>query len=189
MTDRPILTTAGVLAVGWGLAVVFAPELASLLRTDYLFVKLVGVLALVQALRVVQGRRYADVEQRETPDPETSMTFATPGTEFDRRVEKAHSGSRKSRFEARKRIRSDLETAVLETIAQQEGCSTDEARAKVETGEWTDDADAAHFVGGPNPPRRSWREWLRRSLGGRTSFQSRASRTADAVARYVEDDR
>ncbi|WP_227375867.1 DUF7269 family protein [Haladaptatus halobius] len=189
MNDRPLLTTVGILAVGWGLAVVFAPELAAVVSTGEIFVNLVGILALVQGLRVVQSRRRRDVEGAVTGDPETNVTHPTPGREFDERLRTVHSGSRSQRFQSRKRLREHLERSLLEAIVQREGCSEDDAKARMETGDWTDDPYAAAFLGGPSAPRRSWREWLRRSLGGETTFQRRARRTADAVTDYVEDDR
>ncbi|WP_049971294.1 DUF7269 family protein [Haladaptatus cibarius] len=189
MKDRPLITVVGILAIGGGLAVVFAPELAGFLSTGAIFVKLVGVLTLVQGLRVVQGRRNNDLLQAETDDPETNVTLPTPGTEFDERLLQVHSGPRKERFRARKKLRATLETSLVEAIVQREGCSKDEARTQLETGEWTDDAEAAAFLGGPSAPRRSWREWFRQSFGGQTRFQRRARRTADAVTEYVEETR
>ncbi|WP_227355249.1 DUF7269 family protein [Haladaptatus salinisoli] len=189
MKDRPILTAAGILAVGWGLAVAFAPELAAVVPTGDVFLNLVGVLALVQGLRVVQSRRRRDVEGAATGDPETNVTHPTPGQEFDERLRTVHSGSRSQRFRSQKRLRQHLERSLLEAIVQREGCSEDDAKARVETGDWTDDPYAAAFLGGPSAPRRSWGEWLRQSFGGETTFQRRARRTADAVTGYVEDDR
>ena len=189
MRDRLLLTTVGILAIGWGLAVVFAPGLAAVVSTGGVFVNLVGILALVQGIRVVQSRRRRDIEGAETGDPETNMTLPTPGREFDEGLRTVHSGSRSQRFQSRKRLRTHLERSLLEAIVQREGCSEDDAQAQIETGDWTDDPYAAAFLGGPSAPRRSWREWLRHSLGGETTFQRRARRTADAVTSYMEDDR
>ncbi len=189
MKDRPLLTVVGILAVAWGLAVVFAPGLASVFSTGAIFVKLVGVLTLVQGLRVVQSRRRRDLKQAETGDPETNVTLPTPGADFDENLRTIHAMSRQKQFRARKRLRRSLERSLVEAIAQRENCSEDDARAQLETGSWTDDAEAASFLGGPSAPRRSWREWLRQSFGGETRFQKRARRTANAVVAYVEDDR
>ncbi|WP_435152677.1 DUF7269 family protein [Haladaptatus sp. DFWS20] len=189
MKDRPLVTVVGILAVGWGLAIVFAPELATVFSTGAIFVKLIGVLTLVQGLRVVQSRRQRDLLQAETGDPETNVTLPTPGAEFDERLRIVHTGRRKDRFRARKQLRGTLESSLIEAIVQRDGCSKDEARTRLETGSWTDDAEAAAFLGGPSAPRRSWREWFRRSLGGQTTFQLRARRAANAVADYVEDNR
>ncbi|WP_327051544.1 DUF7269 family protein [Halomicrococcus gelatinilyticus] len=188
-TDRPLLTLLGLLAVAGGLATLFAPELAGLVDTNYTFVKLVGLLAAVQGLRVVQERRRSDVDQAETDDPETAVPAPTPGEGFDERLRSVRVGSREERFRSRKQLQNELESAVADAIVQQEGCSPEEAEARLETGEWTDDPYAAAFVGGPNPPRRSWSAWLRQSLGGETRFERRARRTADAVVRYVEGER
>ncbi|WP_458206632.1 DUF7269 family protein [Haladaptatus sp. NG-SE-30] len=189
MKNRPILTVVGILAVGWGLAVVFAPELAAMVTTGAIFVKLLGVLAFVQGLRVVQGRRRRDIVGAETGDPETNLTLPTPGDDFDERLRVVHSGTRTARFQSRKTLRELLERSVVEAIVEREGCSEDDARARLETGDWTDDPYAAAFLGGPTAPRRSWREWIRHSLSGETRFQRRVRRTAGAVVRYVEDDR
>ncbi|WP_433633867.1 DUF7269 family protein [Halomicrococcus sp. NG-SE-24] len=189
MSDRPLLTAAGVLAAAWGIAALFAPQLAAVVSTDYLFVRLVGVLALLQGVRVVQERRRGSIDQAETGDPETTVSVPTPGGEFDESLRRVHDGARKSRFKSRKRIRKRLESAVVDAIVQREGCSSDEAREVVKSGEWTDDPYAASFVGGPDPPRRPLRKLFRRSVDGETKYQRRARRTADAVARYVEEGR
>ncbi|WP_266075884.1 DUF7269 family protein [Haladaptatus caseinilyticus] len=189
MKDRPLVTIVGVFAIGWGLAVAFAPELASVFSTGAIFVKLVGVLTLVQGLRVVQSRRKRDLVQAETGDPETNVTLPTPGAEFDDRLSQVHHGTRTKRFRTRKQLRRSLEASLVESITQREGCSEEQARTRLEAGDWTNDREAAAFLGGPSAPRRSWREWFRKSLGGQTEFQRRARRTADAVADYVEGDR
>jgi hypothetical protein len=189
MNARSAITAVGILAVGWGLAVVFAPDLATLFPLRELFVKFVGLLAFVQGLRVVQARRHTDVEGADTGDPETNVTLPIPGGDFDDRLRTVHSGPRKRRFRSRKEIRGRLEDALADAIVRRDGCSADEARARIETGDWTDDPEAAAFLGGPSAPRRSWRQWLRQSFGGETRFQHRARKTADAVAHYVEEDR
>ncbi|WP_423745613.1 hypothetical protein V5735_06520 (plasmid) [Haladaptatus sp. SPP-AMP-3] len=189
MNVRSVVTAVGVLAVGWGLAVVFAPGLATLFPLPDLFVKFVGLLAFVQGLRVVQSRRHTDIDGTDTGDPETNVTLPIPGQEFDERLRSVHSGPRKRRFRSRKELRERLESALVEAIVQREGCSDDGARTRIETGEWTDDPEAAAFVAGQPAPRRSWREWLRQSFGSETAFQHRARRSARAVARYVEEGR
>ena len=189
MSDRPLLTVAGVLAAAWGIAALFAPELAAVVDADYLFVRLVGALALLQGVRVVQERRHGAIDQAETGDPETTGSVPTPGREFDESLRRIHDGARKSRFKSRKRVRKQLESAVVDAIVQRESCSTEEATDVVKRGEWTDDPYAASFVGGPDPPRRPLRTLLRRSVGGETKYQRRARRTADAVARYIEEGR
>lgn len=188
MNTRSVITAIGILAVGWGLAVVFAPGLAGTFSLTDIFVKFVGLLAVVQGVRVIQVRRNVDVAGAETGDPETNLVLPIPGHEFDERLREVHAGSRKRRFRSRKAIRERLERSLVEAIVQREGCSDDGARTRIEMGSWTDDTDAAAFMAGRPAPRRSWREWLRQSLGGKTRFQHRAQNTAEAVARYMEVD-
>ncbi|MCO8247039.1 MULTISPECIES: hypothetical protein [unclassified Haladaptatus] len=187
MKRRTVVTVVGLLAVGWGLAVAVAPGLATMFPLQEVFVKVVGVLAFVQGLRVIQQRRRTDVEGADTGDPETNVTLPTPGQEFDELLRTVHSGHRKRLIRSRKELRQRLERSLVAAITRRDGCSVDEARTQIETGRWTDDPEAAAFLGGPSAPRRSWREWLRRSLGSETAFQHRARKTADAVARYVEE--
>lgn len=189
MNARSAITAVGILAVGSGLALVFAPDLATLFPLRELFVKFVGLLAFVQGLRVVQARRHTDVEGAETGDPETNVTLPIPGQDFDDRLRTVHTGPRKRRFRSRKAVRERLEAALVEAIVQREGCSDDGARTRIETGEWTDDPEAAAFVAGRPAPRRSWRQWLRQSFGSETAFQYRARKTADAVTHYIEEGR
>lgn len=189
MKLRTVVTAIGILAVGVGLAAIFVPGVAAAFTLKELFVKFVGFIAFVQGLRVVQGRRNANIEGAETGDPETNVTLPTPGHEFDDQLRTVHSGHRKRQFRSRRELRNRLEDSLVEAIVRREGCSDDEAQARIETGGWTDDPEAAAFLGGPSAPRRSWREWFRQSLGGETRFQHRARKTANAVARYVEEGR
>lgn len=189
MKLRTIVTVIGLFAVGWGLAVVVAPGLASMFPVQEVFVKFVGLLAIIQGLRVIQRRRGTDVEGADTGDPETNVTLPTPGQEFDELLRSVHSGHRKRLIRSRKEIRERLESSLTDAIVRRHGCSADEARTRIETGRWTDDTEVAAFLGGPSAPRRSWREWLRQSFGSETAFQRRARRTADAVAQYVEESR
>ncbi len=187
MKLRTVVTAVGLLAVGWGIAVLAAPGLATIFPLQEIFVKFVGLLAFVQGLRVVQRRRHTDIEGAETGDPETNVTLATPGHEFDELLRTVHVGHRKRLIRSRKELRERLESSLTAAIVRRHGCSDDEARTQIETGAWTGDPEVAAFLGGPSAPRQSWREWLRQSFGSETAFQRRARKTADAVAQYVEE--
>ncbi len=187
MKLRTVVTVVGLLAVGWGLAVAVAPGLATLFPLQEIFVKFVALLAFVQGLRVIQRRRKTETKAAETGDPETNVTLPTPGEEFDELIRTVHTGHRRRLIRSRKQLRERLESSLTAAIVRRNGCSDDEARTVIETGQWTDDPEAAAFLGGPSAPRRSWREWLRQSFGSETTFQHRVRKTADAVVQYVEE--
>jgi hypothetical protein len=144
--------------------------------------RLVGVLALLQGLRVARARRHSDIEQAALPDPEAIRRMDTPGEDFDDQLLALGSGRGRGTVRKRETVRSRLEDAALTAIAARENCSRERARERLEDGTWTDDPYAAAFFSDRVEHSPSWREWLRRSLRAETPFQRRARRAAAAIA-------
>jgi len=183
---RRLLLVVGVLGAGGGVVLVVRPDLAGFGETSLLAV--LGVLALVQVVRVAMGRKSHAPSLVETPDPETEQELSVPGEDLDealaairrtpprratRRVEKRRSRRRES-------IRDRIEAAAVQTIVRQHGVSAERARRVLETGAWTDDPDAAAFFTGEIEVGRA--ERLRRALSRTPPFRRRAERAAAAVA-------
>ncbi|WP_276280845.1 DUF308 domain-containing protein [Halorussus caseinilyticus] len=186
MTDRgdhPILTAVGVVAVALGLLMAVQPRLASAVGTGYAAVTVVGLLALVQGIRVARSRQATDLQATTTPDVETVETVPTPGDEFDRTVAELRSGPRRVLIRERADLRETLEAAALTAVADRENCSRQQARERIDAGTWTDDVHAASFLGGTDAPSPPVFDRLRLAVSTESPFQYRIRRTADAVAR------
>jgi len=179
---RSALAAAGVVAVLVGVAFVLDPGLAAVVEGTDWQVTLLGLLALVQGVRLVAARRHADLDAAETGDPEITASMPVPGASFDDLL--ADSNGRNSTARRnREQIRSRLRETAIEVVAWTEGCSRETAADRLEAGTWTDDPLAAAFLGDVAVTELSWLDSVRYTLSAEPRFQRRARRTADAIAR------
>lgn len=185
MTDdeHPVLVAGGLVAAGVGLLLVFRPGLAAAIATGYAAVTLLGLLALVQFLRVARARRRSEIHLAGTDDVETVEPMPTPGDDFDRQVEELHSGPRVADVRRTNDLRETLATYAIDAIVEREHCSRDRAVEHLEAGTWTDDVHAATFLGGEEAPTPELRDRLRVAASRQSTAQFRLRRTADAIAR------
>jgi len=190
---RRLLAVVGVVSAVGGVVLVVRPDLATFGQRSLLAV--LGVLALVQATRVALDRRGATLDAVETPDPETEQDLPAPGDDLDTTLaavrRRAPTLSRQAELQRRQRretVRERIETAAVETIVRQHGCTRERARRALETGEWTDDPDAAAFFTGEleGVGRRGR---LRRALGSEPPYSRRARHAAGAVAELADAER
>ena len=179
MSARRVLVIAGVVAFALGLVAIVSPGLAAL-ALDRVFVSVVGVVALLQALRVVQARRRRDLTRSRTPDPEALLTAPLPGGDLDEALGQFTESRRLSY--RRTRAERGLRAAAIAVLTEYGNDSEHDAEARLERGTWTDDPYAAAFLGGP-PPEPSIRARLRAAIGGRggSRFERNARRTANAI--------
>ena len=183
MSDHPVLTAVGVVAVALGVLMLIQPSLAAAVSANYAAVILIGVLALVQCVRVVQTRRRSEIRSAETPDVETVETMPTPGREFDERVAQLRSGPRRMTIRERANLRETLEETAVAAVADRENCSRERARERIDAGTWTDDVHAAAYLGGADAPKPPFLSKLRFVASTNSTYQIRMRRTADAIAR------
>lgn len=183
--DHPILTAVGVVAVAIGVLAILQPGLAAAIGTSYGAVTIIGLLALVQGIRIARARQASELRGAETPDVETVETMPTPGDEFDREVVELRSGPRRSIIRKRVDFMEELEKAAVTAVADRENCSRDRARERVEAGTWTDDVHAAAFLGGAEAPNPPLLDRVLVAARSESPFQFRIRRTADAIARVA----
>lgn len=177
MKIRP-LALAGAVVVAVGFAMLVAPGLAAALGLDFQFVTILGVLALVQGLRFVQGRRRVDLREALTGDPERRFEAPTPGDRIDRTLAKSRGWSRYDRT-AKGRLRNRVHEAAVSAVVAHQGVTPEAARDRIAAGEWTDDPVAAWFLGqevGLDPATRA-----RLLVGRRPGFDAGFDRTVRAV--------
>lgn len=141
---RQLTVALGVLAVLVGLASVATGGSLGF-GLDYLFVTLVGLVALVQGLRYAAARRSATLPFTATGDPELRREVPVPGGEFDDRLAGSEGWSFRS-VRVRESVRERLTEATVAALVDYRGLSRAEAERRVASGEWTDDAVAAGLL-------------------------------------------
>lgn len=174
---RGASVAAGIAAVVLGIGSVVTGRTFGF-RLDYLFVTLIGVLALLQGIRYV-ARRRREIRFTETGDPELRYEVPTPGDDFDRDL--ATSRSLSSRTVKRRRaIRERLREAAIEALAVRENRDRTAAERLVAQGEWTDDPYAAALLaeGSVSLPPTAW---LRNLFRRKSQFAHDVSRAVDAI--------
>lgn len=173
-----LLLALGLAALGLGLASIVAPDAVGL-DLNTAVVTLVGLLAVVEALRSIQSRRRADLDEATTPDPELPAAARAPGEQLESALE-PFLGDRRNYYRA-SRTREGLRAAATAVLREYEGLSGTEAEERIEDGSWTDDPYAAAFLGedAQGPSRQSrLRDLVRRE----SSRDRRIRRTVDAIA-------
>ena len=209
---RAAVGVAGLAAVGFAAVLVVAPErvdgvlpvgaLAEALPLSEARLR-AAVFGLVGALcglwvawtagpdrtRTLTETRFAEPDAtfgalREDP-PEHATAVRTVGATFDRRLERTANAATDGRGEDE--VRSEVRSLAVDVVAEVEGCATDEARERVDTGAWTDDEVAAAYVADREaslPLRRRLLAWLR---PWRTTV-NRVERSISAVEARMETD-
>lgn len=171
-----VATALGAAAAVVGLAIAGGAAVPGL-SFGYLFVTLVGALALLQGARYADDRRHTPVRTAETGDPEVRQRLPTPGDEFDADAFPDTGGVR---YNTRRRLRERLRDAAVETLVVRGECPPDAAKERVAAGTWTDDPVAADFLGDDASRlalRRRVGLWVRRE----SAFAYRVCRAVDAV--------
>lgn len=168
-----------------GLAIILQPQLATVLGSSATQVTIVGLLALVQGLRVASARRGSRIDGAKTADPEIVESMMTPGRAFDEQLSAVHRAGF-SRRRDRQQIRSRLTDLAVEAVVRNENCSRDVASERVESGEWTNDPYAAAFLSGSSTADVPWYEHVRNAIHREPRFQRQVRHTVDALARYAE---
>lgn len=193
MNAGRLLLVLGLAALGLGLASIVAPGAVGL-DLGTAVVTLVGLLALVEALRSVQSRRRADLDEATTPDPELPAATGIPGEDLESTLE-TFLDDRRNYYRGT-RAREGLRAAATAVLREYEGLPEPEAEERIEEGTWTDDSYAAAFLGGEDVAGPSRQARLRDLVRRESSRDRRIRRTVGAIAALAgisggdsEDDR
>lgn len=182
---RSVLASLGVALAALGLLFVVVPDLARLLPLSRLGVLLLGLFALVQAVRSLRTRWTTPIEGAELPEPETRHETEWPGDDFDERVAAlARRSGRRWYGPSYERLHQRLQAAAVEATAHRWRLTDDRARARVAAGDWTDDPAAAWFLGGAEVSPPPWRVRARALMGAGVGYY--ANRAADAIVALWE---
>lgn len=192
---RNLLILLGVAISGIGIAIaatstpVAADGLSAVveqLGNDYLLVAVVGGLAFVLTVLFVVVRVLTGINQITPPEPEGIPTARHPGVEFDEFVDSPVGLRSLLHADQRKQVRDRLREMAIQTVMRRTNCSRDAARRQVEEGRWTDDVDAAAYLGGPGAPDVPWSSRIKAALFGRSWHQWAARRAALDIVRGTE---
>ena len=179
----------GVLGVCLGLAMIFLPQFAALLTTRRLLIPVVGLLALIQAIRIVQDRRSVRITQAAMPALGAFASSPSPGATFENPLISTERGNSIERGRAKRKFREQLSEAALTVLTHRTHVSRDEARQQIETGAWTADPYAAAFLSTDQQTSMDWLMRLRLRLRSESSFEWKAQRTMDAIVRIGDSAR
>lgn len=146
---------------------------------DYVLVGVLSGLALLATIPVLVSGRESELEQSETPDPEVPVQVPPAGREFDEAIRGWHYRTPLVGDEPRRRVKERLRTAAEEAVMHDRNCGRSRARRLVRRGEWTDDDEAAAFLG--SPQRSTVSTFFAAAPRRQTPAEFRARRAADAV--------
>lgn len=150
-SDRRVWAAVGAALFGVALLVLLVPAVGSIvpvaavvaaLGNDYLLVAALAALVLVATLAVLGLRWVTGVSEATTPTVETAASGA-PGRDVDETLD---SLPPVRVTPAQRRLHRRLRSAAIGVVAEATQRSRGDARARVEDGTWTDDAEAAAFV-------------------------------------------
>jgi hypothetical protein len=185
----------GILVFGGALAVVLVPDLAmalpvdaaiDALGSDYLVVAGLGVVALVVLVVMLVARAASSVDEAAPPEPEYVERVPVLGAEFDQLVEDGL-GLRATYFsEQPEEVREDLREQAIRTLIRKRALAREDARAMVESGQWTDDRTASRFLATDGVAPRSAR--VRAAIRGESWLQYGARAAADEIVALARED-
>lgn len=179
MTRRQLAILAGLLALGLGALAIVSPGVIPL-SLDRVIIGMIGALALVQALRVIQDRRDSDLDEAATPNPELSVSSPQPGEDLESAL-KQFTGTGHI-FMSRNRIRDALTTAAVTVLSQYRGYTEEEAEQHVADGSWTDDTIVKAFLGDEGAPNVPIRMRIRTVFDRESSMERAVRHTVDELA-------
>jgi hypothetical protein len=185
----------GIVVFGGALAVVFVPGLGEalpietaidVLGSDYLVVAGLGIVALLLLIVMLVARAVSSVDEAAPPEPEYVERVPVLGAEFDDLVDDGL-GLRATYFsDEPEEVREDLREQATRTLIRKRGLAREEARALVESGEWTDDRAASEFLAANGAAPRSDR--IRAALRGESWLQYGARAAGEAIVALARED-
>ena len=179
MNYRRVALAIGILSLGLSLLAIVFPGLVAV-TLDRVVISVVGGVVLLQALRVMLGRRRENRDEAVPPDPERRISTSPPGEELEDELER-FLGDRRLYF-PRARLREGLREAAVTVLAQYGPHSTTEAEEAVDAGTWTDDVYAAAFLGDERAPSPPIRVRVRNALRREPPLERHVRHVVDAIA-------
>lgn len=192
---RATLGVLGIAVFGLAVITIFAPEAAAgvpvddavaALGNDYLLVGVFGVMGFAVVLGTVSVRSVRGIDQATPPSPEGIPTGPRPGESLDRLLERGPTLRERLFTDHREEVREQLRETAVRTLMRTSNCTRAAALERIEQGTWTDDPEAAAYLGADGGTSRRWSDAVA-ALRGESGFQRRARRTARAIVRLDEE--
>jgi hypothetical protein len=180
------LLASGAIAVLIGCVVIIDPGVLGGFSLPSALITVVGLLALIEALRAGYSRFSRSVDAPDLPEPERRQVASVPGTDFDNRLASVTRRSQVGSVRDRDRIRDQLTETAIEVLVRYDGDTPDRARERLRTGSWTDDRRAAYFFVPASDIQTSVTEWIGRTVTGDAAFRQRARRAVVALTDRIE---
>lgn len=143
-TSRTLGILTGGVIMGGGIIVFYLPDTAESLPIGLLTAQLASIGALLLGVYLVRESYLAIPRMTNVPDVEFHLSTPTPGDDLDEMVYRL-TRLRESTIEYREQVHEKVSEVAITVIQQREGCSRDDAIARLTDGSWTEDAVAAAF--------------------------------------------
>lgn len=176
---RHVAIAVGVTATASGAVLLLTPISAPIEPPVVPTLGLVALLGLGVGALAGLDRAREPQETTDLPAPEDRPGVDAPGEAFDRALAEVSARSDDPRRAA---IRERLASTAVTVLVEAEGWSPETVRDRLETGEWTDDVEAAAFFADDPQPAPPLRERLRRFLAGEPTFARRARRVVTVLS-------
>lgn len=185
--NRGLVTLGTIAALVGGVSIIYPIILSSTgFSLPSMFVTIIGVLALIEALRAGYSRYTYSSNAPDLPEPEFCKIASVPGSDFDDRLVDVTRQARVGSVRNRNKIRDRLTETAVEVLVRYDGNTHDRARERLKTGSWTDDRAAAAFFAPAGEFQPSTTEWIRQLMNGDNTFRRQAHRATVALSDRME---
>lgn len=149
------------------------------------FLSVIGLVMLLYAFVVFRSRRQNGPEHVETPEVECATLTAVPGTDLSDTLE-GFPGTDRVYTGVFSTVRDGLREAAVAVLTRFEGETPEQARKRIEDGEWTSDQYAAGFLSDSVTPPHSLRERLQLLVNRESSQKRSLRRTVETIAEKAD---
>ena len=178
---RRWLLVLGIVAVGGGLLTMIDPGTIQIGIAEGILLG-TAALALLAVAHAIKTASDADRLEHAIPAVEAPDQVAAPGDDVDARLARALPPRKYIRD--RRVLRRQAHTLATHALVTFGGYGPEEATELLDTGEWTEDIQAAVFLGAPHD-ERGLAERARERLRSDHRFERHFRHTIDAIAEYV----
>lgn len=183
MNRRRLLLVGGVVAFGGAVVEIATPGSIFRLPIDEAVIYVLGGTLLLYAYYVFSTRQDVTFEQINPPTPETRVAVSPPGDNLDDTLRRFLRGQQ---VHLTRQTVEGLRAAAVEVLTWFLGLSETDAKARVESGTWTDDPYAADFLASGSldlPPVGQFRKMI----APESSYQLRTRHTVSAIVNVARD--
>lgn len=181
---RRILVAVGVAALTGGITALWSAGSGGSLDILVVLLSVIGSLLGIIMLYFI-ARDQLSASNIDLPNVENSVRIPAPGDDFDHTLSQFDGGGQ-GYLPDRGRIHKRLRNLAKEVIMHRDGYSYEEAKKRIESGDWSDDPKVAAFLEDPDTTlSRSWEDRLQALVSrsrDSSDFQELVRRTVDTLA-------